>query len=220
MRILLIGGGKVGSYLARSLSDAGHVVTVIEETERRARDISDSTDVLVFHGDGTDVEMLRSADVERADWVLAVTGLDEVNLVACQLAKTFGAKRTIARLNNPTNRPTFEALDLPVIAVTDLMVKVITQEVEVPDLSRIALIGEGQLSLCEIEIPEGFPYVPLSELTFPQPSIFVTIVSNGVVSLPRADTRLRPGDRITAVTQVSLEKDLHHAITHAGDDLP
>ncbi|VAW04617.1 Trk system potassium uptake protein TrkA [hydrothermal vent metagenome] len=217
MRVLMIGGGKVGSYLARSLSKAGHVVTVIEDTERRARGISESADVLVFHGDGTDVEMLRSADVQRADWALGVTGLDEVNLVACQLAQTLGAKRTIARLNNPANRPTFDALGIPVVAVTDLMVKVIAQEVEVPDLSRIALIGEGQLSLCEIEIPEGFPDTPLSSLTFPQPSIFVTVVSDGRVSVPRADTRLRPGDRITAVTSVSMEKDLLRAIMHAGE---
>jgi trk system potassium uptake protein TrkA len=206
--MLLVGGGKVGSYLARELLEAGHVVTVIEEQPERAARLTDETDALVFEGDGTAVKLLKAADVHRADWALAVTGLDEVNLIACQLAHTLGAKRVLARLNNPRNRPTFDALDIQVVAVTDLMARVISQEVEVPDLSRIAMIGNGRLSLCEIEIPDGFPDRSLADLDLPAPSVLVTVKRGDEVWVPGADTRLEPGDRVTAVTVVSKEAAL------------
>jgi trk system potassium uptake protein TrkA len=220
MRLLLVGGGKVGSYLAHELSSDGHVVTVIEGSERRALELSENSDILVFEGDGTDVELLRAADVDRADWALGVTGLDEVNLVSCQLAMTLGAKRVLARLNNPRNRPTFDALGIPVVAVTDLMGKVITSEVEVSDLARVAVIGGGRLSVCEIEIPVGFPECALADLKLPQPAILAALVRDDEASVPDATTRLRRGDRVTAVTTLENEgavRDALSGVTPAED---
>ena len=83
MRVLLIGGGNVGNYLARELLGAGHIVSVIEQDMELARKLTDSLPVLVLSGDGTDVGLLESADVDRMDWVVGVTGSDEANLVAC-----------------------------------------------------------------------------------------------------------------------------------------
>ena len=149
MRTLIIGGGKVGSYLARELETAGHHVTVIESDLGRATEVGETTNALVLHGDATDIGLLEEADLHRADWVLAVTGRDEDNIVACQLAATLGATRVLARLNNPKNRSTFDALKIPVVAVTDLMVQVISREVEVDvgEAVRVALLGRGQISL-------------------------------------------------------------------------
>ncbi len=220
MRILLIGGGKVGSYLAREFDRDGHVVSVIEESVERAHKVIDDAGVLVFEGDGTDVELLLSADVNRTDWVLAVTGRDEDNLVACQLAATLGAKHVLARLNNPRNRPTFDALKIPVIGVTDLMAGVISREVEVADLSRVALIGGGKISLVERSIPDGFPETPLSELKLPRPSVLVTVIRGGDAFVPDAATSLRPGDRILAVTTLENEGpfcDALDAVVVEGD---
>lgn len=213
MRLLLVGGGKVGSYLADELSSDGHVVTVIESSERRALELSENSDILVFHGDGTDVELLTAADVDRAEWVLGVSGRDEINLVSCQLAMTLGAERVLARLNNPRNRPTFDALGIPVVAVTDLMGKVITSEVEVADLSRVAVIGGGRLSVCEIEIPGGFPACTLADLELPQPAILAALVRDDQASVPAAGTRLQAGDRVTAVTTLENEGAVRDALS-------
>jgi len=141
MRVTLIGGGKVGSFLARELHGAGHVVSVIEEAHGHAQTLTDESKVLVLEGDGTDVNLLKAAGTSRADWVFAVTGLDEVNLVACQLALTLGARHVLARLNNPLNRPTFEALKVPVVAVTDVMATLISREVESPRVSTCDAVG-------------------------------------------------------------------------------
>lgn len=214
MRIVIIGGGKVGSYLTRVMREAGHVVAVIEQDAGRAENIAEETEALVLEGDGTDVELLNTAGVDRADWVLAVTGQDESNVVACQLAATLGASRVLARLNNPRNRPTFEALGIPVVAVTDLMVQVISREVEadVGELVRLALLGRGQVSLLEVSIPDDTDEPEVIDLDLPEPSILVTVVRGDAVVVPRANTRLRPGDRVLAVTTVDNEGLLRSAL--------
>lgn len=215
MRTLIIGGGKVGSYLARALDSNGHTVTIIEADPDRARGLGDRSRSLVLAGDGTQVDVLNRADAARSDWVLGVTGKDEANLVACQLAKTLGAKRVIARLNDPRNRPTFDALHLPVVAVTDLIVDVISQEVqvEVSELERLRLLGAGKLSLVEIDIPENTAVRTVLEIDLPPQSVLVTHLRGEVVSVPNATTQLRPGDRILAVTAIEHESDLRAALT-------
>jgi trk system potassium uptake protein TrkA len=205
MRITLIGGGKVGSFLARELHRGGHVVTVIEEAHRHAEALTDESKVLVLEGDGSDINLLKAADTDRADWVLAVTGLDEVNLVACQLALTLGASRVLARLNNPLNRPTFDALDIPVVAVTDVMATLISREVEVPEFRHVTLLGRGEVSVYEIDVPPDFEQKPVAELRFPPGSLLVTVVSGDEVNVPTASTLLKPGDQVTAVSSVELE---------------
>ena len=77
MRTLIIGGGKVGSYLARALSSAGHTVTIVEADPARAQSLGERSRLLVLAGDGTDVDVLNNADAARSDWVLGVTGKDE-----------------------------------------------------------------------------------------------------------------------------------------------
>ena len=214
MRIVLVGGGKVGSFLARELEKAGQVVAVIEESHEHAETLTDETKVLVLEGDGTDVTLLRAADAHRADWLLGVTGLDEVNLVACELALTLGARNVLARLNNPRNRPTFEALDIPVVAVTDLMATLISREVSVFDLHRITLIGRGRISVYEIDVPESFPEQSLAELALPEGALVVTVVSGDEVEVPTGASRLKPGDRVTAVSNVELEDGVREALHH------
>lgn len=212
MRITLIGGGKVGSFLARELHKAGHIITVIEESHGHAEALTDGLKVLVLEGDGTDVNLLKTADTARADWVLAVTGLDEVNLVACQLALTLGAGRVLARLNNPLNRPTFEALDIPVVAVTDVMATLISREVEVAEFRHITLLGRGEVSVYEIDVPANFEERPVAELRFPPGSLLVTVVSGDDVAVPTAATILKPGDQVTAVSGVELEDEVREAL--------
>ncbi len=215
MRTLIIGGGKVGSYLARALGSHGHTITIVEADSERAQGLGDRSDFLVLAGDGTEVDVLNRADAARSDWVLGVTGKDEANLVACQLAKTLGAKRVIARLNDPRNRPTFDALGLPVVAVTDLIVDVISQEVqtEVSEIERLRLLGAGKLSLVEIDIPEDVPVRTVLEIDLPPQSVLVTHLRGAVVSVPNATTQVRPGDRVLAVTALEHEGELREALT-------
>jgi len=214
MRSLIIGGGKVGSYLARELDSAGHHVTVIESDLGRATEVGESTNALVLHGDATDIRLLEEADIHRSDWVLAVTGRDEDNIVASQLAATLGAPRVLARLNDPKNRATFDALGIPVVAVTDLMVQVISREVEVDvdEAVRVALLGRGKISLLEIEIPAGVEPHKVIDMSLPDRTILVTVMRGDDVVVPGPYTVIEGGDRVLAVTSVENETTVREVL--------
>jgi len=105
MNVLIIGGGLTGSYLARELIADGQLVTVVEKRDSAAARLQQALPVLrVLVGDGDEPSMLEQAGIRSADVVVATTGEDEDNLVACLLARTeFGVPRTLARVNNPRN---------------------------------------------------------------------------------------------------------------------
>jgi trk system potassium uptake protein TrkA len=212
VRVVVIGGGKVGGYLAGQLLNAGKTVTVIEKEPRRARDIAEATTALVIEGDGTDITVLESAQIDRADWLVAVTGQDEVNLVACELAGTFGVAHLLARLNDPRNRHTFDALGIPVVAVTDLIGEVIEREVDTSEVERLALLLGGDLSIIEVQVPEETSERLVAELRLPSGSVLVAVVADGQTTVPGATTRIRPGDRVVAVTTLDREPAVRDVI--------
>jgi len=216
MRVVIVGGGKVGGYLAGQLLGTEKTVTVIEPDSRRARDLAESTAAMVIEGDGTDIGVLESAHVDRADWLVAVTGLDEVNLVACELAGTLGVPRLLARLNDPRNRHTFNALGIPVVAVTDLIGEVIEREVDTTQIERLALLVGGNLSIIEVQVPEDATERMVAELRMPPESVLVAIVADGHTTVPGAATRIRPGDRVVAITALDREPAVRDAILRVG----
>ncbi|TMG17348.1 MAG: TrkA family potassium uptake protein [Chloroflexi bacterium] len=111
MYVIVIGGGKVGYYLSKHLLDRGYEVTLIEKDPRRAEVLNSVLGEIVMVGDGDEMAFLATTGMERADVVVAVTGDDEDNLVALQLAKErFKVPRTIARVNNPANVSIFKML--------------------------------------------------------------------------------------------------------------
>jgi trk system potassium uptake protein TrkA len=225
VRIIVIGAGKIGRHLARELAEAGHAVTIAESDAEVARRLAESVDALVLEGDGTNMALLKSAEVSRADWLLAVTGQDEVNLTACELAETLGAKRVLARLNDPRNRATFDALGIPVVAVTDLITQLISREIDFLHLERIALLARGSISLIEAEVGPNVPGRRVADLGLPVQTVLVAVTrekQGGEVVIPNGETIIEPGDRVLVVTAVEQEAEVRAALRRAapsgGDD--
>jgi len=109
--LIVIGGGKVGYYLSRDLIERGEEVTLVEKDGARAEWLESQLGSIVMRGDGDELGFLATTGIDRADAVMAVTGDDEDNLVALQLAKKhFNVPLTIARVNNPANVEIFKAL--------------------------------------------------------------------------------------------------------------
>ncbi len=102
MRIILVGGGKVGTALARQLSEEDHSVTVIDTNKARVEHLSESYDVMGIVGNGSSITTLSEAGIEEADVFIAVTGSDELNLLCCMFAKKAGHCHAIARVRNPS----------------------------------------------------------------------------------------------------------------------
>ncbi len=101
LNIVLLGLGQVGSHLAKILSRENHDITAIDSDPARAREADETLDIKALHGQGSDPHLLEEAGIERADMLIAVTGNDEVNVVACGMAARFWVKQKIARIRNP-----------------------------------------------------------------------------------------------------------------------
>jgi trk system potassium uptake protein TrkA len=136
MYVIVVGGGKVGYYLAKHLLERGYEVTLIEKDARRAETLTSQLGEVVMVGDGDEMAFLATTGMERADVVVAVTGDDEDNLVACQLAKRkFNVPKTVARVNNPANVHIFKTLGVDrALSATEVLLDLIERELgdEVP----------------------------------------------------------------------------------------
>ena len=135
MRIVVVGAGKVGYYLVKTLLDRGHLPAMVEQNPERCRRVAEDTGILVINGDGTDLSSLVDAGADRADVIAAVTGMDEVNLVVCQLAKNkLGVKKAVARVSNPKNREVLRKLGVDMaISGTALIADAIEEEILLPE---------------------------------------------------------------------------------------
>lgn len=134
MFVIIVGGGKVGSYLTRELMRAGHEVVMVEKQERKATLLEQLLEERVaLVGDGCDPLVLEQAGLKRADVVVADTGDDEDNLVVCLIATKNSKARCIARVNNPPNKMIFESLNrenpITVISSTEIVLGVISQSI-------------------------------------------------------------------------------------------
>jgi trk system potassium uptake protein TrkA len=216
MYAVIVGGGKVGFFLARALIEAGHEVLVLENLERRYQLISDSLGEAVMLGDGTEVRTLERAGVGRADVVVAVTGDDEDNLVCCQLAKTrFNVRRIIARINNPKNEEIFKLLGIDeTVSATHLLQSLIEQELETEEMLPLSPLQRGNLEIVEIHIPAYAPVIGkmVRDIRLPAGCLLAVLLRAGRASVVQGDTALRADDLIIALTPVDGATSLREAL--------
>ncbi len=191
-------------------------MTVFEPDDEEARKLGRALEnCLVIAGDGTDVGLLESADVDRADWLLAVTGKDDVNLVAAELGEALGGPglKVVARVNDPRNERTFEALGIRPVSVTRLMSQIIANTAEAAVDNRVVL-GElgGDLTVIEVTVPDQIPPRAVMDLGLPTGAVLVRITRAGDVLVPRGDTVVQAGDRVLAVTALDVEPGVKAAL--------
>jgi trk system potassium uptake protein len=218
--VIVVGGGKVGFYLAKEMIDMGYEVLVIEkdEYEPRAEYIASQLGGAVLKGDGCEAAVLEEAGTARASRLIAVTGDDEDNLVACQVAKgKFGVPQTIARLNDPRNQALFKSLGVDVtISATSAILDKIEMELPVHRLHRLLHLKNSELDMVEISLPPRAPVVgkKLKDVLLPQGSLVVLLVdSEGTPRLPTAESTLHDGDEVIAITRGGTENALRTVLT-------
>jgi len=216
MYIIVIGGGRVGYYLVKGLLEEGHEVLAIEKDEALCEIINDEMGTICIHGDGCEVSVLAEVGTERADMLIAVTGDDEDNLVACQVAKhKFNVKRTIARIRNPQNDFLFKALGVDVtISSTNLILENIETEVPTHPLTHLVAFEESGQEVVIIRIAPESQTVGKSvrELSIPKESRLALIIrGEGKTRVPTINTVIRAGDRIIALTTPEAEVELRAA---------
>jgi trk system potassium uptake protein TrkA len=219
--ILIVGGGKVGTYLARALIRQQHEVVVIEKETRKAQMMTNllEADVAVV-GDGCDPNVLLQAGVARADVVVADTGDDEDNLVVVLITKKHSGARCIARVNNPKNKLIFESLDseqpVTVVSSTEIILDIIEDRVNATTLETLARLGKGDLELVQLAITNESPARGrrIADLELPAGSVIVAVDHGaGDVVIPNGETVFSTGDGVIAMIKHAARADVCAALT-------
>jgi trk system potassium uptake protein TrkA len=209
MRVIIVGGGKVGTWLAKFLLAGGYEVKVIEvRSEELARLQHEVSAERVTPGSGTDPAVLEAVGIRQANVVAAVTGEDEVNLVVTNLARfEFGVPRTIARVNNPRNAWMFTpemGVDVA-LNQADLLGHLIAEEMSLGDMMTLLKLRQGQYSLIEEKVHPTARAAgqAIRDLDLPAECVLAAIIRQGRLIIPRGDTVLQPADEVLAVVHTS-----------------
>jgi trk system potassium uptake protein TrkA len=206
MYIIIVGGGKLGYYLAKTLVPEHHHMVLIETDSDMCQKISGELTglgIILIHGDGTSVSDLREADIQDADILIATTGHDQNNLVACQLAKNyFHVPRTIARVNNPKNINVFKSLGVDsVVSSTAYIADIIEHEVDWDGINHLLSQKVGSLRIHEyqVTIHSKAAGKQVMDLSLPEGIILVSLIRNKEASVPNGQTRIQAEDTVIAM---------------------
>jgi trk system potassium uptake protein TrkA len=216
MYVIVVGGGKVGYYLTKSLIQQGHEVLVVEKHPQKCEAIAAELGSIVLRGDGCETVTMIEAGMNRADVVVAVTGDDEDNLVVCQMARLkFKVPRTIARINNPKNEAIFKRLGIDVtVSSTDLILAQIEREIPAHALSHLLTLKGVGVVIAEAKVPPNSPAIgkPIKSLGIPSDCVLPLVIRNGQAIIPYGETTLAAGDEVIAVTSAESEDVLGHIL--------
>lgn len=212
MRIVIVGAGKTGSYLAEKFHD-NHEVTVIEQRADRAIRLQHMVpEATVIAGDACEPDVLEQADIQGADVIAAVTGDDEDNLVVSMLSRLYDIKTVYARVNHPSNSWLFDkewGVDVP-ISAPQVIFGLIEKDLGLGDLITLLKLRSEGVFLKEITLPEAAEKVGhlLRDVGLPSNVTVVAILSaNGQITAPRGDSQLAAGDQMLLLVEGTHEED-------------
>lgn len=211
MKTIIIGAGKVGYSIAQLLSSENQEVVVIEQDEERLNIVNDNLDVQVILGSGSSPATLEAAGVRDASMLIAVTEMDELNMIACLLAKQYGVKTTVARVRNT------EYLETPIFSPeallgVDLIInpeRVTAEEiakiVRNPEALSVEYYADGRVQMVEIEIPSdsflhGTKLRDLDTSSF----VIVSIIRQHRTIVPAGNDYLYSGDKVYVMAKTTL----------------
>ncbi len=216
MYIIVVGGGKVGYYLTKTLLNEGHEVLLIERDRGKVETFSDRFGSVVLAGDGAEAVVLASAGAARAEVVIAVTGEDEDNLVVCQVAKQkFHVARTIARVNNPKNEQLFRLLGIDVtVSQTNYILNLIEQAIPERSFIHLLSLRHADLAIIEATISDLSPVAgrTIDDIELPVECVIAAIARGSHLIVPNSGTEILPGDDVIAVTHREQEDELRRLL--------
>ena len=215
MYIIVVGGGRLGYSLTKALLSEGHETLLIEKNADVCEKINKELGSICLRGDACETAVQAEAGTGRADILIATTGEDEDNLVACQVAKyRFNVPRTIARVRTPRNEQIFKQLGVDVtVNSTNIILERIEHEVPSHPLTQLfCLNGDNRdLELLEIRVSAGSPILgkSLNDTSLPAKAVLGLLIRNSERPfVPRGDTIFKLGDQIIAVAPRDAEAEL------------
>jgi len=213
MKTVVIGAGAVGLHLARSLSWDGHDVIVIDHHQELIDQVTSTIDALAVRGSGTSIPTLVQAGVQNADLLLAVTNVDEVNIVACMLARELGVKTRIARIRNQEYSKPNSPVSLKSIGIDQVIhpelesAREVIRLIRYPDAVDIVECAGGKMFLTGVRLGSDSQILnkPLKELLPEEEELtfrLVAISREGRTIIPSGNDKLQAGDLIYTISHI------------------
>lgn len=207
--VLVVGGGLVGYYLARTLLKNGHEVTIIENDAVIHNMIAQQVDCPVVLGDGSGTAALEHAGAARADILCAVTNNDQDNLISCQMARyRFGVPKTIARVKNPKNEAVMRRLGVDVtVSATSSLISAIQNAVPQTPVVTVGNLASCAAGIVEFRVTDRSNAVGKKVMTISLPSgcKFIGVIRGGEVLIVTDSTILQSGDTVLAFVPQAQE---------------
>ncbi|MDR0424975.1 MAG: Trk system potassium transporter TrkA [Clostridiales Family XIII bacterium] len=211
-KVMIAGGGKTGLYLAKLLSEFGAAVKIIETDKQRCQYLSAWLEnVLVLHGDATDLALLEEENFNEMDAFVSATGYDEENLLLALMAKQKGIEDVIAKISRESYSGLIESMGIDmVLNPVDISASHILRYIQGADLIIFSQIIQGQAEMIEFIAEEDMMLlnIPLAELGLPKGVIVAAIHRNADVIIPNGNTMILEGDRVIVFCLLSGLRDL------------
>jgi len=212
MHVVIAGAGRVGSQLATMLAEDGHDVVILDRNADSFRRLGASFNGVTMVGNAFDQDVLRKAGIEHTQVFIAVTDLDNTNIMAGQVArKIFGVPRVIARVYYPDREATYHRLGLEPVCGTTLLAQQIRNRV----LGKYFVHHfnlDSEAEVVEISSDESFEGKKVSEIEKPKALRVVAIIHDGEVTIPDEDTVVRKGEALVAVVRAEAKDDIRNAL--------
>jgi trk system potassium uptake protein len=222
MNVVILGAGTIGASIAELLCVHKHNVTLVDSSRSALAQVEESLDIQTVHGSCCDAVTLFQAGVQSAILCLAVTNLDEVNLIGASMAKAMGAKRTMARVFNPTYRD-LSTFDYPshfgisrLLSLEHLTALEIARGIRMRGLHSIESFMRGEVEVQEVTVTQGSRVIgeSVSELQFPKEVRIGTILRDHRTFLPSAADRIQEGDQLTLIGTHEKIEQLRKLFAH------
>lgn len=214
--IMILGGGRISYYLTNLLTEMGMKVKIVEIDRERCMELTELLPkALVINADGTEEEVLLSEHIDSMDGFIAVTGVDEENLLSSLLAKQNGVKKVIAKISRINYINLVKSLGIDnVISPKLITANQIIKFVRGDKIESLYRIVEGQAEIVEFIANESSPRInkPIKTLNLPKETIIATIVRKNEVVIPRGDDIIKKGDRVIVITK---EKNFYSLNEHS-----
>ncbi len=216
-RVLIIGGGRIGSRLAKSLEKKSINIKIIEKNPKRCSELAEELNKsIILHGDGTDQNLLVEENISDMDMVVTLTNDEETNIVVSLLSKRLGVKNTITKISKFSYFPLMHSIGIEQVVSPRLSaINTILQHIRKGKiLSAISIKGEQAEVLEAVALPTSdIIGKPLKNMAFPKGAILVGIVRNDDIIIPSGDSIINPHDRIIIFSRQSAIPDIEKFLT-------